>query len=153
MFYFNFYELRVITEDQIDAIFTLICGMSLGYNKYRFDNLEDFRRRCYPLQEIPQVIRRNNIITKEPGGYGYSINYKVRIPLSYITNRFFLIKKGPSIRDKVQYLKLLSYRSIKNTNTWIDQDILVNTEKIKYNPFITLKDNKIYFNYEKEIIQ
>lgn len=153
MHYFNFYELQTITEDQIDAIFTLICGMTLGYNRCRFDNLKDFRRRCSPLIEIPRILRSKNVITKDYGKYSYSINYRVKIKLSYISNRLFLLDPKATIKDKVQYLKLLGYRSIKDKNTWIQADIVSDISKVCNNPLIKIQDDKIHFKYEKERIQ
>ena len=64
MFYFNFCELQQAAEDQITAIFVLVVGLTLGYNNYVFNNLIDFRYKCFPLQDIPYILSKKRLIKK-----------------------------------------------------------------------------------------
>lgn len=146
MLYFNFYELQVVAEDQIPAIFVLTVGLSLEYNNYRFNNLIDFRYKCFNLLDVPAVLFRRKAIRKTIQGE-YLLTYRTSNPQSYIRNPKFLFTNYP-IEKKVQYLKLLSYRSINNPNNWIPSDYIEDLNKLSNNELLTLKQDKIHFNYE-----
>jgi hypothetical protein len=149
MLYFNFYELQLIAEDQIPAIFVLTVGLSLGYNNYRFNNLIDFRYKCFNLQDVPSILFRRKAIRKNITGE-YELTYRTKNPQSYLKNDKVLFVNYP-IQKKVQYLKLLSYRSIKDPNNWIPTDYIENLNKISNNELLSIKQNKIYFKYEEQI--
>lgn len=146
MFYFNFYELQQAAEDQITAIFVLVVGLTLGYNNYAFNNLIDFRYKCFPLQDIPYILSKKKLIRKN----FYKelvVSYRTKEIQSYFRNPNFL-KVNCEVYKKVQYVKLLSYRDISNQNSWIPLDYIDDITKIQNNELLTIQDNKIHFNYE-----
>lgn len=146
MYYFNFCELQGVTEDHIPAIFTLVLGTTLVYNNLIINNLTDFRYKFFPLLDIPYILSKKRLIRKN---YYKQIEilYRVKEPQSYFTNDKFL-KINCSILEKVQYLKLLSYRPINNLNNWINLDIIEDVRKIQNNQLLTIQQDKIYFKYE-----
>lgn len=146
MYYFNFCELQEVTEDHIPAIFVLAVGTTLLYNKYIINNLVDFRYKCFPLLDPPYILSKKRLIRTN---YYKQIEilYRTKEPQSYFTDANFL-RTSCSIQEKVQYLKLLSYRSIKNTNNWINLDIVEDISKIQNNKLLTIQQDKILFNYE-----
>jgi hypothetical protein len=146
MYYFNFSELQEVTEDHIPSIFVLAVGTILVYNNYIINNLLDFRYKCFPLLDIPYILSKRKLVRVN---YYKQIEilYRTKEPQSYITDGKFLFT-GCSMLEKVQYLKLLSYRSIKNTNSWINLDIVEDKNKIVNNKLLTITQDKIYFNYE-----
>jgi hypothetical protein len=146
MFYFNFHELQVNCEDQIPAIFVLTVGLSLEYNNYTFNNIIDFRYKCFDLVDIPTVLFRRRLIRKTTDKQ-YQVLYRTKNPQSYISNKQVLFVNYP-IEKKVQYIKLLSYRAINNNNNWIPTDYIEDLTKISNNELLNIHNNKIYFKYE-----
>jgi hypothetical protein len=149
MYYFNFCELQEVTEDHIPSIFVLSVGLSLVYNRNIINNLIDFRYKCFPLIDIPYILSKKRLVRKNINKE-IEILYKTKEPQSYFTNAKFL-STNCSILEKVQYLKLLSYRPINNFNPWIKFDYVDDINKIKHNKLLTIKQEKIYFNYEGTI--
>jgi len=147
MFYFNFNELQVVSEDQIPAIFVLTVGLSLYYNNYRFNDLLDFRRKCPGVTDVPAVLYKRRAMRKTIAKE-FIMDYRTKNPQSYITNGIFLTFNYP-IAYKVQYIKLLSYRPINENNNWIPTDYIENLDKISKNELLTITTNKIYFKYEE----
>ena len=146
MFYFNFSELQQAAEDQIPAIFVLVVGLSLVYNNYRFNNLIDFRYKCYPMLDIPYVLSKKKLIRKN-FYKELEMTYRTKELQNYCRNPNFL-KFNCDISKKVQYIKLLSYRNLGNTNNWIPLDYIDDVTKIQHNELLSIQDNKIHFTYE-----
>lgn len=146
MIYFNFHDLQINCEDQIPAIFVLTVGLGLGYNKFRFKNLHDFRKKCIGLVDIPYILYKRGLIIRD-GESSRVVTYRTKYPQSYISNTDFLFIDYPFIK-KVQYVKLLSYRPIGNNSNWIPADYLEDLNKIRNNALLDIKHDKIYFKYE-----
>ena len=146
MFYFNFYELQSNCEDQIPAIFVLTVGLSLEYNKFIFNNLIDFRYKCFPLNDIPSIIYRKKLLRRNSDNT-LELLYRTKNPQSYCKNSSFLSLNCP-INKKVQYLKLLSYRPISDTKNWIPTDYVENLDRLYNNELLNITNNQIHFKYE-----
>ncbi len=147
MIYFNFRELQINSGDQIPAIFVLTVGLSLHYNNYSFNHLVDFRYKCFPLLDIPKILVRKRLIRRHTFSKKFEVWYRTQDPQSYIRNESFLRFNLP-IAQKVQYIKLLSYRTINDQNNWIPTDYIENLAKIRSNELLTITQDKIYFKYE-----
>lgn len=147
MFYFNFQDLQVNCRDQIPAIFVLTVGLSLHYNNYRFNNRKHFRYECFPLLDPPLVLTKRGLIRKDRETGQIEMRYRTKDPQSYMQNSEVLKFNYP-ITKKVQYLKLLSYRTINDKNNWIPIDYVENIDKIRNNELLTIAENKIHFKYE-----
>lgn len=146
MIYFDFFDLRSRCEDQIPAIFALTVTLTLQYNNYTFKNLIDFRMKCAGLTDVPAILFRKKLLKKHVNGTISGL-YRTAKPQSYINNPAFLSMYYP-ISDKVQYIKLLSYRAINDKNNYIPTDYIENLCKIQNNNLLTITPTKIYFNYE-----
>jgi hypothetical protein len=144
MYYFNFYELQLNCEDQIPAIFVLTVGLTLEY--YKFHSKIDFRYKCFNLLDIPNVLIKRRLIRKNYHKE-YEVLYRTLFPQSYFRNNSFLKANLPIIQ-KVQYLKLLSYRAINDQNDWIPTDYIQDLSKIHNNELLEITDKKIHFKYE-----
>lgn len=89
-------------------------------------------------------------------------NHRSRKPLLNLAGTSFLLNPAPLFSDKstdvifkAQYIRLAGrrdYANFKHYGTkYLDLSFFadINLDTLKYNPLLTIKENKIYFKYEE----
>ena len=71
-------------------------------------------------------------------------HYKTQEPMSYIKNPYFMTQ-NVSIIKKIEYIQMLSMRRISEKQDYITKKYI---KKELQNPFIQIKEDKIYFTQE-----
>lgn len=136
--YFNWSELLSNSRGDLAAIICLAYAQTSVYNELSSKTMM-YRLN---LHHVPQFIFNKRLFQQ----YKHVLvcNYKTTEPQSYFRNCSFLFTNA-SARYKVVYLRALSMRSLDNTDDYIPKAYY---EKLTYNPFLTIKDDRIYFPLE-----
>jgi hypothetical protein len=140
---YNWYELQTISrvpENQILLMFALYIGIG---NKMS-NNWELLRYKLY-LEKIPRELKTKRFILRTDNGV-FS-NYKCNDPQNYVKNLSFIHSKV-SVETKLEYLYILSQRSLDNPNNWIKQDYV--EPEYWTNIFTYRKEGKIFFPLEQQ---
>lgn len=141
-YYFNWRELRRDSDDNFDAILCLTYCLIIGYNKTIVKQSRDLFRKLN-INQIPQSLFRKKHLYFYKGKI-ISL-YKCDDIQSYFINPDFCVCNVP-IKQKIEYLYLLSHRRISESEHYIPKDYV--SEKHYNNIFVTTDKNKIYFKPE-----
>jgi hypothetical protein len=138
-YYFNWIDLKLKTNNQINDILLLTYATTIGYNK----TIANY------TNEILYKLKIDKIDYKVFNRYFKNINnniinqYKVTLPQSYFINKEFLTW-GCTPRQKVEYLYLLSLRNNSAENPSIPIRYVVNNSLLK-NPLTTVEGDNLIF--------
>lgn len=145
---FNWYDIKRITaipEAQVILAYCLYINNVNPLEKKMARSLRELQRKL-SLKSIPFTLISRSIILDHENGI--ISNYIGAEPQSYFTNHRFL-EADISVNHKVNYLQILSQRSLSSKNTWIPSYYV---DKALYtNPFIKYENDKIHFKLEKTI--
>lgn len=138
---YNWYELQTISrlpEDQILLMFALYVGF-----QNRLGNCPIMIQNKLFLDKIYNgLFNRKFLIRTDQGIFS---NYICSDPQNYVRNLSFIHSKVSPI-VKLEYLYILSQRSLKNQNDWIPADYV--EPQYHTNVFIYKRDGKLYFPWE-----
>lgn len=138
--YFNWYELYQKGRANPAAIILLTCGLTKKYDY----NTSTYIMKLLHLNHIPTFLFKDGLLSTHNNLIKF--NYKTEESQCYFYNDMFL-RTRVSAREKVIYLKALSFRSITDKKASIPLKYLGNLD-ISKNPFLTLKEDKVIFSFE-----
>ena len=139
--YFNWYEIESKARKDQAAILILTFAQTKLYNPKTTKGLMN----ALKINHIPAHLFTDGVL--EQTKTELKCHYKTQEPMSYFTNAWFLTH-NVNILKKIEYLQLLSMRRISEKHNYIDKDYI---NKELNNPYINVKDNKIYFLTESSV--
>lgn len=138
---YNWYELQTISkvpENQILLMFALY----MGFHKKMSNDPIMLRDKLY-LEVVPKDLFSRKFLLRTKNGI-FS-NYQCADPQNYVTDMSFIHRKVPAT-TKLEYLYILSQRSLTNPNNWIPEDYV--EPKYRNNVYTYRKNGNIYFPWE-----
>ena len=141
---YNWHELQTITKVPENQIL-LMYALSVGFAQ-KMSNHPIMLRDKLNLDVVPMDLFKRRFLLRTD--IGIFSNYQCNEPQNYITNVSFLHSKVSPI-TKLEYLYILSQRSLKNLNTWIPEDYV--EPQYRKNVYVYTRNGKIYFPLEKQI--
>jgi len=138
-YYYNWSELRRDSDDNFNAILCLTYCLIVGYNKPLALQSKNLFNRL-KITHIPQKLFKRKFLYFNEGKI--ISRYKCRDIQSYFVNPGFIYYNVP-VKQKVEYLYLLSHRRISENQNYIPE-YYVNA-KNKNNIFVKSENNKLYF--------
>ena len=139
--YFNWYELVAKARKDQAAILVLAFAQTKLYNARTTKGL----MKALNVNHIPIFLFTAGLLEQKKDRL--VCNYKTKEPMSYFCNPWFLTH-NVSISKKIEYLQLLSMRRISEAQDYIATSYV--KKEIK-NPYIEIKDDKIYFLPESSV--
>lgn len=138
---YNWYELQTITRVP-DNQLLLMFALTVGCGKKMSSHPVYLRDKLH-LTVVPKQLFMTGFLVRRKDGI-YS-NYECEEPQNYVKNISFLHSKT-SVMTKLEYLYILSQRSLTNTNDWIPEDYV--EPQYRNNVYTYRKNGKIYFPWE-----
>jgi hypothetical protein len=137
--YFNWNELKRDGGGQFEGILCLTYASIIGYNNTLAYGSKQLMSKL-KIAKIPSLLFQRRYLRTVRGEI--LSFYSCKEPQSYFLSSKFLFS-ATTPKQKIEYLFMLSQRAIANENYYIPQEYV--DEKYYTNPFIILKENRIYF--------
>ena len=152
-YYFNWNKILIDSKRQHELIIILTYASYIGYNRL-MSNSKGHLLSLLKIDNLPRDINKFVKQNKKSKPYNLFSIYKVNEPQSFFVNQGFMFSDAKPI-FRVQYLWLLSMRSIDTSNNFIPIEYLNDKEinSIKHNPFIEVKHNRITFTLEQNMFK
>jgi len=143
MYYFNWKELWVDSEGQPESILILTHALTIGYNNIIASSSQQLMKKLF-INKIDFQLFRTRKLKVLKNNSIFSV-YKCKDKQSYFKDKEFLFTTiNPN--NKVEYLYLLSKRSITNTNHYIPKNYV--SSKHWKNTFVKERTDKLEFILE-----